>query len=354
MSQPQVTIVIPFKNRLDWLRETVASVEAQSFADWTCVLVNDGSEDGSDAFARSIAAGNRRFQSLATRPDNRGANQARNVGWRATDTPFVIFLDSDDLLAPHCLARRLEILRERPELEWAAFYGELFHDQPGDLGQILHVATVEDALDRAVGMRLFFQSTGIFWTRRMLEELDGWDESLPSWQDWDVQIRAMVRFPRYAFVPEVDFFYRTSSRDGRIEGTKFGSVTHLSRFVQLLEQVRQLLESSGLLTPERQAYLAGNAFFAVQRFLFIDRRDLARSAWRWTLERSLVPSRTYNLGKWFIESYRRPILGKLSYSILFPLLEAKPGLRFHSLLGHIPAAAIDTRRALAAGPRAST
>src|SRR5690606_19667190 len=165
----------------------------------------------------------------------------------------------DDLLAPNCLANRLQAMEQCPGLDWAAFYGEYFDSEPGDRQEIIHFATVEDALDRTVGMRLFFQSTGIFWRRSMLEAINGWNETLPSWQDWDVQLKAMIEFPRYAIIPTIDFHYRNSQSQSRITGTKFRNRDHLKRFVELLEEVRQLLESKGILTAERRDYLAGDA-----------------------------------------------------------------------------------------------
>ena len=86
-------------------RETVASVRAQSFADWELILVDDASTDGSRDLARALAAGDPRIR-LIERAANGGAAAARNDGIRAARGRLIAFLDADDRWHPEKLARQ--------------------------------------------------------------------------------------------------------------------------------------------------------------------------------------------------------------------------------------------------------
>ena len=79
LSAPLVSVVTPVWNAAATLAETVASVRAQSLADWELLLVDDASTDGSRDLARALAAADPRIR-LIERATNGGAAAARNDG----------------------------------------------------------------------------------------------------------------------------------------------------------------------------------------------------------------------------------------------------------------------------------
>ncbi|MEQ1463675.1 glycosyltransferase family 2 protein, partial [Salmonella enterica] len=84
--------------------EALASLEAQTLTDWIAILVDDASTDGTaEAFARAAAA-DPRFR-LVRLPARVGLGAARNAALALVETPFVAFLDADDVLLPDALER---------------------------------------------------------------------------------------------------------------------------------------------------------------------------------------------------------------------------------------------------------
>ena len=112
---PAVSVVIPMHNGANTtLEETVASVVAQTFADWEIVVVDDGSTDGSGAFA-SLLAERRRREGLrvrVVRKANGGLADARNFGFVAARADLVLPLDADDLIEPRFLETAHRLLTE--------------------------------------------------------------------------------------------------------------------------------------------------------------------------------------------------------------------------------------------------
>jgi teichuronic acid biosynthesis glycosyltransferase TuaG len=108
-ARPAVSVITPAWNAADTLGETVASVQAQSLADWEMLVVDDGSTDGSGALAARLAAADRRIRVLGW-AENRGAAAARNAGIRAARGRYIAFLDADDLWRPEKLAAQLAFM----------------------------------------------------------------------------------------------------------------------------------------------------------------------------------------------------------------------------------------------------
>ena len=109
---PELTIVVPVWNAGEFLPVCLASIEAQTFPGWRCVLVDDGSTDGSGPVCDEWAARDSRFSVI--HKENGGASSARNAGLAAADTPWVYFFDADDAMAPCLLEAALTTQKQFP------------------------------------------------------------------------------------------------------------------------------------------------------------------------------------------------------------------------------------------------
>lgn len=89
-----ITIIIPVYNASKYLDECLNSVSAQTFADWECILINDGSTDNSGAICDKWAATDCRFK--VVHQANVGVSAARNKGIELAKGEYIAFIDSDD------------------------------------------------------------------------------------------------------------------------------------------------------------------------------------------------------------------------------------------------------------------
>ena len=97
--EPLFSVVIPTYNRLPLLKETLASVFAQTFTDFEIIVVDDGSTDGTANFVQSLNAAIKLLRTA-----NGGPGAARNKGVQEAHGRYVAFLDSDDLWFPWTLS----------------------------------------------------------------------------------------------------------------------------------------------------------------------------------------------------------------------------------------------------------
>lgn len=103
----RISIIVPVYNSEKYLRETLASVTKQSFIDWTCILINDGSTDGSQTIIDSYCSHDNRFVSFIKK--NEGSpDLARKFGWEKVETEWVMHLDSDDIIEPTYVEKALK------------------------------------------------------------------------------------------------------------------------------------------------------------------------------------------------------------------------------------------------------
>ena len=94
------SVVIPVYNVKDYLPKCIDSVLAQDFTDYEVILIDDGSTDGeSGAICDRYAAAHPERIRAIHKP-NGGVGEARNVGIEAAQGEYLIFIDSDDYIAP--------------------------------------------------------------------------------------------------------------------------------------------------------------------------------------------------------------------------------------------------------------
>lgn len=118
MQNPLVSIIIPTYNRANLIRETLDSVMAQTYTNWECIVVDDGSNDTTSELLSDYCKKNNRFQ-YHHRPKARqkGANACRNYGFELSKGEYIQFLDSDDLLESFCLSERVYLILKDPTID---------------------------------------------------------------------------------------------------------------------------------------------------------------------------------------------------------------------------------------------
>ena len=98
-----LSIVIPTYNRIDSLRDCINSVVHQLCEGLEIIIIDDGSTDGTVDYLKRLNENYRNSMVVINNPGNFGVNYSRNRGIERASKEFILFLDSDDELAPGCL-----------------------------------------------------------------------------------------------------------------------------------------------------------------------------------------------------------------------------------------------------------
>lgn len=111
-----VSIIIPTYNRVNLLGETLDSILNQTYTNWECIVVDDGSIDETEKLLTVYCEKDSRFQ-YHHRPNDRpkGANACRNYGFELCKGEYIKWLDSDDLLSSDIILSQVVILNKYPK-----------------------------------------------------------------------------------------------------------------------------------------------------------------------------------------------------------------------------------------------
>lgn len=104
---PEVSVIIPFYEGIDWLKEAVDSVLFQTYKEFEIIVVNDGSPEDISEFLSQYSNKIKYIEK-----ENGGPSTARNVGIEAATGKFIAFLDSDDRWLPNKLEIQTNLMKE--------------------------------------------------------------------------------------------------------------------------------------------------------------------------------------------------------------------------------------------------
>ncbi len=296
MTEPRVSVITPTKNRRELLRETLDSVADQTLTAWEHIVVDDGSEDGTAEMMAARTAADPRVRYIERQDERSGANVCRNIGLRAATAPYAVLLDSDDLLDPGCLGRRVEVMERNADLDFATFQAGVFVKAPGDLGRQMDDQLLGDDLTRFLYFEAPWQTSGPIWRRESLIRLGLFDEHLLSWQDIELHVRAIARGCRYIRFPEVDHHVRWQFEETKVSVLQHRSPRHLDGALQVIERLEAHVRSGPGMNWVRQRALCSLYFLLAERWVELGNIGNALAAWKLIRTKRLGPAGLHAAG----------------------------------------------------------
>ena len=182
---PEVSVVIPTRDRWHRLSRTLACVQRQRGVTLQIVVVDDGSADGTAENARSL--GDTRI--LVVRHERSlGLSRARNAGIRASTGEWIAFLDDDDLWSEIKLISQLRAAR-RAEADWC-YAGAAFVNERGRLLGLADPPDPQAVLRLLRGVNVIpAGASNVLVRAALLDRVGEFDERLSHFADWDLWIR---------------------------------------------------------------------------------------------------------------------------------------------------------------------
>ncbi|MDY4564108.1 MAG: glycosyltransferase [Alloprevotella sp.] len=186
----ELTIVIPYFNREQFLPRTLRSLERSTRRAARLIFVDNGSQDGSRALCEDFAQRHPEQDILLLSESRSGAAIARNAGLAEVKTLWTYFFDSDDELSPRFIEQMEQTLKEHAEQNFdvIAFRTVMVHPD-GSMTQRQSMFN-ESATDQILMSQLVTQN--LFVRTDFLRRIGGWNEQLREWDDWELGIRVLV------------------------------------------------------------------------------------------------------------------------------------------------------------------
>lgn len=203
-SSPVVSITMVTRNRAHCIGDAIRSVQAQSFADWELIVIDDGSTDGTrDTVANYTRDPRIRY---VWQPPQ-GMAKARNHSLRLARGALIAYLDDDNLFYPDFLAAAVGTFSRKPDVD--CLYGALVADIRLDGRPRISC----DRFDRSRLVRQNFIDMGqLVHRHELIERYGGIDESIEWACDWDLVLRLTREKPAYR-LPVLAILYRTMDKN---------------------------------------------------------------------------------------------------------------------------------------------
>jgi glycosyltransferase involved in cell wall biosynthesis len=217
-SAPLVSVVLPTRDRHDFLPRAIGSVQQQSYRNWELLIVDDGSVDGTAEFLAGVAGDRVRW----FRHHGAGVCAARNVALTQARGDLIAYLDDDNMMHPGWLKAVVWGFEQRPEANvlYGAYVvddaGRIFQKKTGDLPRLFF-----QPYDHYQIARRNIADMGCIAHRAGLPEAR-FDESLREMGDWDLLLRLTRTAPPLA-LPAIACFYTTDAPNRLSHGPTFAA-----------------------------------------------------------------------------------------------------------------------------------
>jgi glycosyltransferase involved in cell wall biosynthesis len=221
----KISIVIPVFNREKIISETLDSILYQSYRNWECLLIDDGSTDNVGEICNEYVKKDPRFKYFQRNRVPKGAPTCRNIGLEYASGDYIIFLDSDDILHENCLKQRIEKFREFPNNDFLVFKSYLFEENITDAKFYWNLINDENLIYRFLKLDVLWQTSGPIYRKSYLNTIGGFSEDLLFWQDYELHLRCLLQNPSFIFFSEMpaDLYIRQGSLDTISRKTSFTS-----------------------------------------------------------------------------------------------------------------------------------
>ena len=184
-----ISIVIPTLNRAHCLGTALDSLINQTYSQWECIIVDDGSNDNTEDLVKEYAINNPNIRFIKRTSEVKGAASCRNIGIKNSRSEFIIFLDSDDYLLPHCIEQRINQFKLNPDCDFLVFpMDKMFANKT----KRIEIPKNVEYLDEFLSANILWQTSCPIWKKSMLMRLDGFNEEYSRFNDPELMIRAFL------------------------------------------------------------------------------------------------------------------------------------------------------------------
>ena len=202
-----ISIIVPCYKQAHFLDVSLASVLDQTYQNWECIIVNDGSPDDTEEIALQWCKKDVRFKYVFK--ENGGLSSARNSGIKTATGTYILPLDADDLLHEDYLTKLVPVLDSNESIGIVSCYTAIFINNSSNVIDELKPKgnNVNNLLyqNQLIATSLYRKS---LWTA-----VGGYDETmLKGFEDWEFWISTTKLGSSYAIIPEFLFFYRKAKK----------------------------------------------------------------------------------------------------------------------------------------------
>jgi glycosyltransferase involved in cell wall biosynthesis len=193
-----VSVIVPCYNYAQYLSEALDSVLAQTYEDWECIIINDGSPDNTEEVALEYCERDARFKYLYK--ENGGHSSARNYGIRHSSGKYILPLDADDTLSKDYVKEAVKKIESDENIKIVTGQVQYF----GDMSEKL----IMQSYNLRSYLVINYLSISSLFRRVDFDNANGFDETMLAFEDWNLFIGILKNGGEAVELPIVGLNYR--------------------------------------------------------------------------------------------------------------------------------------------------
>ena len=215
-----VFIIVPCYYQSQFLSETLDSVLSQTYQNWECIIVNDGSPDNAEEVAQKYCKKDSRFKYFYK--ENGGISSARNFGIKNSIGEYILPLDGDDIITSNYVELSMSAFIQNPRLKIVYSGAYMFGVQKGKW------ILPEYNFERLLFQNLIFCSA--VYKRCDYDLTKGYDLKMTfGFEDWEFWLQLLNKDSEVLKLKEYCFYYRIKdkSRTTELDDRKKREMTNI-------------------------------------------------------------------------------------------------------------------------------
>ena len=321
-------MIVPTYNYGSFIGETLECLRAQTYVNWECIVVDDGSTDDTAERVARLIERDARFKFL--RQENAKQAAAKNNGLRNSSGQYIQFLDADDLIESQKFEKQVEYLEAHPEVD--IVYGSMRYFKTETPDEKLYWVWGEnkpwmpeisgsgkDVLTTLVRQNIMVINSPLV-RRRVVDVVGLFDNSLPPAEDWDYWLRCAAAGMRFQFEdsPGTLALVRWHSASSSSDRRKM----YIS-MLSIREKIEGITDDSEILLLNREHMIKDQETLALESITHAPLKDYLREMMR----AALLSERTRHRLKWFACACAAPFLPRQRLKVLVTSSVTRPLIR---------------------------
>jgi glycosyltransferase involved in cell wall biosynthesis len=237
--KPVISIIIPTYNRADLIGETLDSLMHQSYLNWECIVVDDGSTDNTLKVMQDYIQKDVRIR-YYHRPPHRtkGPNACRNFGFELSNGDYIKWFDSDDIFVDNSLEIISKFFYDKNDVIVSSL--EYVTSELNKIGKRHNFISDNIIEDYLVGKISYFTFTPTWKKSFLTQQIELFDEEISNLDDWDFNLRMLYKNPQIVYVNKPLILYRIHNSSLSYEINKFNFQEIESEFKARFKHVKLL------------------------------------------------------------------------------------------------------------------
>lgn len=206
---PQISVIVNTFNSVRFIRETIASIQSQTFTDFEIIIVDDGSTDNTLEIVSSIDDPRIKIYPYS----NVGISASRNRGINHSSAEFIAFMDHDDLWHKEKLENQLKALKNSPSAGFVYSYLNMVDEAGRIIRACPAVKDAQKAYEKLLVKNFVCTASNPLIRKSYLLKVGCFDENIYGADDWDLFLRLAAQAP-VVVSPHYEIYYRVVKGSG--------------------------------------------------------------------------------------------------------------------------------------------